>query len=51
MKKKSFAAKTGATPTVTSTPGDFNAEDIVTSSSSSDEDDDALSYFAKLAED
>ena len=41
----------GATPTVTSTPGDFNAEDIVTSSSSSDEDDDALSYFAKLAED
>jgi hypothetical protein len=40
----------GATPTVTSTPGDFNAEDIVTSSSSSD-DDDALSYFAKLAED
>jgi hypothetical protein len=34
---------------VTSTPGDFNAEDIV-ASSSSDEDDDALSYFAKLAE-
>ena len=40
----------GVAPAVTSTPGDFNAEDIVTSSSS-DEDDDALSYFQKLAED
>jgi len=33
----------------TSTPGDFNAEDIVHRSSTSD-DDDTLSYFAKLAE-
>ena len=39
----------GTAPAVTSTPGDFNAEDIVASSSSND-DDDALSYFAKLAE-
>ena len=43
------ASNRGAAPAVTSTPGDFNAEDIV-ASSSSDEDDDALSYFAKLAE-
>ena len=45
------ASNRGTAPAVTSTPGDFNAEDIVASSSSSDEDDDALSYFAKLAED
>ena len=44
------ASNRGVAPAVTSTPGDFNAEDIVTSSSS-DEDDDALSYFQKLAED
>jgi hypothetical protein len=40
----------GVAPAVTSTPGDFNAEDIVTSSSSSGEEDDAMAYFAKLAE-
>ena len=45
------ASNRGAAPAVTSTPGDFNAEDIVASSASStDEDDDALPYFAKLAE-
>ena len=45
------ASNRGTAPAVTSTPGDFNAEDIVASSASStDEDDDALSYFAKLAE-
>ena len=43
------ASNRGTAPAVTSTPGDFNAEDIVASSSSND-DDDALSYFAKLAE-
>ena len=43
------ASNRGTAPAVTSTPGDFNAEDIV-ASSSSDEDDDAMSYFAKLAE-
>ena len=43
------ASNRGPAPQVTSTPGDFNAEDIV-ASSSSDEDDDALSYFQKLAE-
>ena len=31
--------------------GGFNDPDITLSNSSSDEDDDALSYFAKLAED
>jgi hypothetical protein len=36
---------------VTSTPGDFNADDILPSNSSSnDEEDDAMAYFAKLAE-
>jgi hypothetical protein len=35
---------------VTSTPGDFNADDILPSNSSSDDDDDALAYFSKLAE-
>ena len=40
----------GVAPAVTSTPGDFNAEDIVSSSSSSGEEDDAMAYFAKLAE-
>jgi len=41
----------GAAPAVTSTPGDFNADDIIApSSSSSDEDDDTLAYFARLAE-
>jgi len=44
------ASNRGTAPAVTSTPGDFNAEDIVTSSSSSSDDDDALSYFARLAE-
>ena len=46
------ASNRGPAPQVTSTPGDFNAEDIVGSSSSSsvDEDDDTLSYFARLAE-
>jgi len=43
------ASNRGAAPAVTSTPGDFNADDILPSNSSSD-DDDALSYFAKLAE-
>jgi len=41
----------GPAPQVTSTPGDFNAEDIVVSNSSNDEEDDAMAYFAKLAED
>ena len=45
----SLLVRGGTAPAVTSTPGDFNAEDIV-ASSSSDEDDDAMSYFAKLAE-
>ena len=43
----------GIAPAVTSTPGDFNAEDIVNSSSPSslnDEEDDTLAYFARLAE-
>ena len=41
----------GVAPTVTSTPGDFNAEDITQSKSSTeDTDDDALAYFARLAE-
>ena len=44
------ASNRGTAPAVTSTPGDFNAEDIVASSSSSSDDDDALSYFARLAE-
>ena len=40
----------GPAPRATSTPGDFNSEDILPSNSSTD-DDDTLSYFAKLAED
>ena len=41
----------GVAPAVTSTPGDFNAEDITQSKSSTeDSDDDALAYFARLAE-
>ena len=44
------ASNRGTEPTVTSTPGDFNAEDILPSNSSSSDDDDALSYFARLAE-
>ncbi len=41
----------GVAPAVTSTPGDFNAEDITqTKSSTEDTDDDALAYFARLAE-
>ena len=38
----------GPAPRATSTPGDFNSEDILPSNSS--DDDDTLSYFAKLAE-
>ena len=37
----------GPAPRATSTPGDFNSEDILPSNSS--DDDDTLSYFAKLA--
>jgi len=46
------AERRGTAPAVTSTPGDFDAENLVTSSSSSsdDDEDDALSYFARLAE-
>ena len=44
------ASNRGTAPAVTSTPGDFNAEDILPSNSSSSDDDDALSYFARLAE-
>ena len=44
------ASNRGVAPAVTSTPGDFNAEDILPSNSSSSDDDDALSYFARLAE-
>ena len=45
------ASNRGTAPAVTSTPGDFNADDILPSNSSSnDEEDDAMAYFAKLAE-
>ena len=45
------ASNRGPAPQVTSTPGDFNADDILPSNSSSDDEDDAMAYFAKLAED
>jgi len=53
MEERQFEAeRRGTAPAVTSTPGDFDAENLVTSSSSSsdDDEDDALSYFARLAE-
>jgi len=53
MEERQFEAeRRGTAPAVTSNPGDFDAEDLVTSSSSSsdDDEDDALSYFARLAE-
>jgi len=53
MEERQFEAeRRGTAPAVTSNPGDFDAENLVTSSSSSsdDDEDDALSYFARLAE-